>query len=165
MKTPHILYAASNLNKLKANLAGVVDPTAINAIDNEIKKNVVQLFKLGRKHYQFATRQNNREWRQKISRLYYGVYNVSKGIRLCVHGIFSTESSDHKHIGDLPDNFPNKAMYQNKLNSLRDDRNLCDYDHTASLTDLSSTVAEWTILAKDFFGDAQAYLGTQGVTI
>jgi hypothetical protein len=88
--------------------------------------------------FSFAARQNNRWWRQKISRLYYGAYNVSRAVRLCVSGEFSDDSTDHKRIGDLPADFPNQALYKNRLNSLRDDRNLCDYDHTARAADLAA---------------------------
>src|ERR1035437_10487345 len=136
MKSPHLLRAATNVQKLKENLVNVVDAAAIGAIQVEINANVVQLYTLGRNHYLFAVRQNNRSWRQKISRLYYAAYNVSRAIRLCVNGDYSTDSSDHKKIDALPENFPNKNQYANRLTVLRDDRNLCDYDHTAKMTDL-----------------------------
>ena len=165
MKTPHLLLAAGNPRRLKNNLVNVIDPTAISAIETEICANVAQLSILGRHHYLFAIRQNNHWWRQKISRLYYGAYNVSRAVRLCVSGDFSEDSSDHKKIGDLPNDFPNEATYKNRLNSLRDDRNLCDYDHTAHLADLGIGLNDAITFVAEFLRDARTYLKPRGVKL
>jgi hypothetical protein len=165
MKTPHILLAAGNSRKLKNNLINVVDSAAISAIEAEICANVAQLYILGKHHCSFALRHNNRWWRQKISRLYYGAYNVSRAVRLCESGEFFEDSTDHKKIGNLPDGFPNQALYKNRLNSLRDDRNLCDYDHTAHLADLAVGIEDSIELVANFLQDARAYLKPRGVTI
>jgi hypothetical protein len=90
MKSPHLLRASGNVRKLKDNLVNVVDTLAIAAIEAEICANAAQLYALGRNHYRFALRQNNRAWRQKISRLYYAAFNVSRAVRLCVNGDYST---------------------------------------------------------------------------
>jgi hypothetical protein len=163
MKSPHLLRAGTNVRKVKDNLVSVVDVTAISAIEAEICANAAQLYALGRAHYRFAVRQNNRSWRQKISRLYYAAYNVSRAIRLCVSGDYSTDSSDHKRIDSLPDNFPNKNQYANRLPVLRDDRNLCDYDHTGKMTDLVVSVNDAVELVRRFMEDAQVYLKNRGV--
>jgi hypothetical protein len=165
MKTPHLLRAGANVRKLKDNLVNVVDVGAISAIEKEICLNAAQLYALGRSHYNFAIRQNNRSWRQKVSRLYYGAYNVSRAIRLCVNGEYSIDSSDHRKIEILPDDFPNKNRYANRLGVLRDDRNLCDYDHTAKLTDLIVGVNDATELVQQFLNDAQSYLKRRGVNL
>jgi len=165
MKSPHLLHAGANVRKLKENLVNVVDAAAISAIETEICTNVAQLYVLGRSHYYFAVRQNNRSWRQKISRLYYAAYNVSRAIRLCANGEYSMESSDHKRIETLPGDFPNKNRYANRLGVLRDDRNLCDYDHTAKLTDLVVDVNEATELVQQLLKDAQGYLKRRGVNL
>jgi len=165
MKTPHLLRAGANVRKLKDNLAHVVDATAIAAIEAEIRANVFQLYVLGQNHYFFAVRQNNRSWRQKISRLYYATYNVSRALRLCVYGDYSTDSSDHKKIDALPEDFPNRSRYANRLGVLRDDRNLCDYDHTAKMTDLVGSVGDSAELAHEFLKDAQSYLKGRGVKL
>jgi hypothetical protein len=142
LKSPHILLAAGNLQKLKLNLVNVIDDNAIKAIEAEICGNAAKLYLLGKQHYVFAIKQNKNAWRQKISRLYYGAYNVSRAVRLCVSGEYSTDAGDHKKIGSLPSDFPNQAIYSNRLTALRDDRNLCDYDHTARCADLSILVAD-----------------------
>lgn len=165
MKTPHLLRASANVRRVKDNLVNVIDSVAISAIETEICANVAQLFVLGRSHYYFAVRQNNRSWRQKISRLYYGAYNVSRALRLCVNGEYSMDSSDHKKIEMLPNDFPNKNRYANRLGVLRDDRNLCDYDHTAKLADLVVGVHDATELVQQFLEDAQNYLKRRGVNL
>ena len=124
----------------------MVDVTAIHAIEAAICANALQLYLLGRDHYDFATRQNRRAWRQKVSRLYYAAFNVSRAVRLCVSGDYSTELGEHKKIESLPDDFPNRNKYFNRLGVLRDDRNLCDYDHTAGISDLVVGPAEATEL-------------------
>ena len=165
MKSPHLLRVGANVRKLKDNLVNVVDSTAISAIEGEIRSNAAQLFALGRLHYQFGARQNNRAWRQKISRLYYGAYNVSRAVRLCVHGEYSTDSGDHKKIETLPDDFPNRSRYSNRLAALREDRNLCDYDHTAKLADRVVGVEEAKELVRELLQDAQSYLKSRGVSL
>lgn len=150
MKSPHILLAAGNLNRLKLNPANVIDATAMRAIEEEIRVNAAELYLLGKTHYSFAIRQNNRAWRQKISRLYYGAYNVSRAVRLCVSGEYSSDPADHKKISELPDDFPHQATYNNRLSVLRGDRNLCDYDHTARCGDLSIGVADSVGLVERF---------------
>jgi hypothetical protein len=165
MKSPHLLRAATNVRQLQHNLVNVVDTHAIGAIETEICMNVAQLYRLGRNHYSFAIRQHNRSWRQKISRLYYAAYNISRAVRLCVNGEFSEDSSDHKKIGVLPADFPNQATYANRLSVLRDDRNLCDYDHTAILADLVIQIDDSAELVESLLRDARSYLLQRGVTI
>ena len=165
MKSPHLLRASANVRKLKENLVTVVDSTAISAIEAEISANVAQLYALGRSQYYFAKRQSGRSWRQKVSRLYYAAYNVSRAIRLYVNGEYSIDSSDHKRIESLPDDFPNTNKYGNRLRVLRDDRNLCDYDHTAKPDDLVLGVNEAEELVQQFLKDAQSYLSQRGVSL
>jgi hypothetical protein len=165
LRSPHLLLTATNVRRVKNNLVNVIDAAAIGAIETEICTNCAQLYALGRNHYLFARRQSNRDWRQKVSRLYYGAYNVSRAVRLCVNGEYSTEASDHKKIDTIPDDFPNKNTYANRLGVLRDDRNLCDYDHTGILSDLILMPTDALQLVTDFLRDARVYLGQHGVEI
>ena len=164
-KSPHLLLAASNVRKLHNNLTAVLEQTALDAIEAEIQANTRQLYSLGRSHLLFANRQHNRDWRQKISRFYYAAYNVSRAIRLSINGEYSTEVADHKKIEVLPDDFPDKNTYANRLGVLREDRNLCDYDHAASRGDLVSSVEESSELVQSFLRDAKKYLRGRGVTL
>jgi hypothetical protein len=165
VKSPHLLRAAPNARRLVENLKAVVDATAIASIEGEILLNVRQLYLLGREQYRFAGRQTNAMWRQKVSRLYYGAYNVSRAVRFCVHGDYSTEVGDHKKFDQLPDDFPNVNTYSNRLAALRDDRNVCDYDHTANRQDLLHAPEDSMQLVSDFLRDARDYLRNRGVTI
>ena len=165
IKAPHLLRAGANVRKLKENLVNVVDSAAILAIEAEICNNVAQLYSLGKGHYDFAVRQPNRHWRQKVSRLYYAAFNVSRAVRLCVLGEYSTDSSDHKKVETLPEDFPNKHTYTNRLGVLRDDRNLCDYGHTVKLGDLVVGLDDANELVTKFLNDANNYLKQRGVKL
>jgi hypothetical protein len=165
MKAPHLLLASGNPRKLKENLVQILDQQAILAIEAEILSNVAQLYLLGRGHYNFAVRQGNRAWRQKISRLYYGAYNASRAARLLSFGEYSAESGDHKKIEKLPSDFPSQSTYSNRLSVLREDRNLCDYDHTASIQDLILTPPDAVALVTDFLSDSSSYLRSRGVSL
>jgi hypothetical protein len=165
IKAPHILLVTGNPRKLRENLVDILDATAISAIEQEILNNIAQLYSLGRNHYLFALRQNNRAWRHKMSRFYYAAYNASRSIRLSVSGEYSTDSSDHKKIEVLPRDFPNSNTYGNKLGILREDRNLCDYDHTATLGDLILTPYDAGELVRQFLEDVQTYLRARGVAL
>jgi hypothetical protein len=164
-KSPHLLLAAANVRKLHSNLVDVLEQVALDAIDAEIQANIGQLYSLGRSHFLFAIRQGNRDWRQKISRLYYAAYNVSRAVRLCVNGEYSTDASDHKKIEVLPDDFPNKNTYANRLAVLREDRNLCDYDHVASRSDLVWSEDDSAEIVEKFLRDAKKYLRGRRVEI
>jgi hypothetical protein len=165
MKEPHILLAANNCQRLKRNLAHIIDSTAIQAIEDEINSTVSGLFRLGVEHYQFAASQSRAQWRQIISRLYYGAYNVSRSVRLHVDGHYHTDSDDHKRVKNLPDDFPNKNTYSNQLESLRSDRNLCDYDHTADEADLLISSQDALALVQDFINEARNYLTNRGMSL
>jgi hypothetical protein len=165
MKTPHLLRASGNVRMMKENLINIISRNALSAIQSEINRNVKQLFALGMSHYNFAVRQNNRSWRQKVSRLYYASYNVSRAVRLCEDGEFSTEVADHKKVGSLPDRFPNKSSYANRLSILREDRNLCDYDHTCLIGDLVTSVPDAIVLVEEFLRDARTYIRGKGIIV
>lgn len=165
LKSPHLLLASSNPQKLRANIAHIITRTSLQRIDGELDRNVIALFRLGESHYAFARSLQVNEWRQKISRFYYGAYNVQRAIRLKVEGAFSTDSTDHKVIGQLPDTFPNRATYGNQLTTLREDRNLADYSHDSTSTDLVISVADAETLVFDFIQDSRAFLLSLGLTL
>jgi hypothetical protein len=162
---PHILLASTNIRRMKTNLTGIIPPQAIDQIETALLDNVAQLYTLGRTHFLFARRQNNRAWRQKVSRFYYGAYNASRALRLCERGDFSTDASDHKKVGDLPGPLPSRARFENQLNALRDDRNLCDYDHTATIGDLVLGLLPTEQLVTDFLAESKTYLLARGVAL
>lgn len=163
VKAPHILLASGNPQKLVKNIEHLISQRAVNALHQEIRRNVVGLFRLGEEHFSFASATPHTQWRQIISRTYYGAYNVARSVRLHHAGIYSTDSSDHKKIGELPSVFPNRNTYSNRLSVLRDDRNLCDYDHAAGENELVITVPDALTLVRGFIADARSYLRQTGV--
>ena len=162
MKTPHLLLAG-NPKRLRANLVHILNGAALKAIDAEIDSNIKGLVRLGQEHQAFANGLPNLHWRQIVSRSYYAAYSFSRAVRLCHDGHYSTEVADHKALGDLPKGFQDQNRYANKLPLLRDDRNLCDYDHSATLADLAIPIDEARQLVSDFLKDATVYLIAQGV--
>jgi hypothetical protein len=162
LRSPHLLRAASNVRRVKENLVSVVNDAAILAIEREIRRNVRQLIALATSHYNFAVGQPDRYWRQKVSRLYYAAYNTSRAVRLFVNGEYTTDVTDHKKIEAIPDDFPNRNTYANKLVALREDRNLCDYDHTVSRPDLVLKLQDSIDLVDGFMADARKYLRKRG---
>lgn len=165
MKSPHILLLRKNLVELKQELGGILSKKSLKAFDDEVRKNVVQLFGLGNEHLTFANSLPAAQWRQVISRAYYAAYSVSKSVRLAVHGHYSQEVKDHDKVGDLPDDFPDRNTFANRLRLLRDDRNLCDYDHTAVEGDLSSTRVDTLALVTDLANRARVYLYARGIRV
>jgi hypothetical protein len=165
LKAPHLLLASSNPLKLRANLAHIVTPAALRRIDSELNRNVIALFRLGETHFDFAHSLPPTQWRQKISRCYYGAYNIQRAVRLRYEGGFSTDTTDHRQIGQLPDLFPDRARYAVSLVALREDRNLADYSHDSVASDLVLSVADADALVQSFASDSLNFLRGQGVTI
>jgi len=165
LKTPHLLNASSNCRKLHLNLQGIVDQAALAAIEAAIKANVVGLFRLGASHYDFARALPVKDWRQRVSRFYYGAYNLTRCVRLDFDGEFHEDVTDHKKVAVLPNGFPNTATYEHRLGLLRKDRNLCDYDHTGEEVDLMNTVADTETLVGDLLGDTTRHLKSRGIVV
>jgi hypothetical protein len=69
-----------------------------------------------------------RQWRSTVSRSYYAAYNASRSVRYFVYGQVKLTSEDHQSVGELPDDFPNKATWSSFLIDLRKDRNIADYE-------------------------------------
>ena len=100
-----------------------------------------------------------------MSRLYYAAYNVSRAVRLFVSGDYSSDVKDHQRFDRLPEDFPRKDKYANQLAVLRDDRNMCDYDHTCRSNGLVLSTAQSTSLVIEFVDDAKSYLVGKGLKL
>lgn len=165
LSEPHILLASSNHKKLLKNLSGILEPEELQKIENEIIRNCQLLYSLGESHYSFAISLPLTQWRQNISRLYYAAYNFKRSLTLMFDGGFSTDASDHAKIENLPVTINNSELYKARFKNLRDDRNLCDYSHSAVEADLLSTVEESRRLVTSFRNDVREFLGSQGVDL
>jgi hypothetical protein len=75
-----------------------------------------------------------------------------------VNGQYSREVKDHEKVGDLPDDFSDKNTYANRLRLLREDRNLCDYDHTVVEADLGMSSNDAIVLVGGLIAHARGYL-------
>lgn len=137
----------------------------LEKIRREVDRNVIALYRLGESHFLFSKSIPNTEWRQKISRLYYGAYNVRRAILLKHDGSFTTESSDHQKVDVIPDLLDNHSLYKLKLKNLRDDRNLADYSHLAVVSDLIIGLDGAEELAGSLFTDAKAFMTSHGIEI
>lgn len=165
LKEPNILLASSNCQRLIRNVQHALDPAAVEALRQEVRDNVKQLFELGDHHFQFASSIPNTNWRQRVSRFYYAAYNIRRALALHHSGQFAMDVTDHKKIGDLPDDFPNRNTFATELEGLRDDRNLADYNHVATDSDLLKIPADVEALVTAFRTEASNYLTTRGITL
>lgn len=165
LSEPHILLAASNYKKLIKNLSGVLDQDQLGKIEAEVIINVRLLYFLGESHFSFAMSLSASEWRQGVSRLYYAAYNFKRSLTLLHDGGFSTDASDHSKIDILPEGLDNIDLYKSRLKNLRDDRNLCDYSHSAAEADLLLPVLESRELVNLFRSDVRTFLVGRGVEL
>lgn len=165
MKSPHILLAASNCRRMLDNLKGVLDGSACSSLESEIHRITVALFHFGEEHFTFGKSINRVHWRQKISRYYYGAYNVKRAIQLHVNGVYNEDVSDHKNIDVFPDAFPNKSTYKIQLVTLRNDRNIADYGFESQESDLVIPVLDAEALIESFVRDSKTYLSKRGVML
>jgi hypothetical protein len=97
--------------------------------------------------------------------LYYGAYNIRRAVLLHYEGHYATDASDHKSIGSLPSDFPQANTFENRLQSLRDDRNMADYNHLAVLADLLYQPEDVELLVESFRNIASSYLAGRGLII
>lgn len=148
-----------NPRKVIRCLKGIVSEAELNKIEEELKKHIKKLVRLGEAHLRYANNLNGAgSWRQRVSRAYYACYSLSKAIRLAEDGIYSTDSSDHKKIGSLPNDFDDKPTWENKLTQFRADRNIADYDHSATEKELEVTSGTYLSDATLFTKKAKEYL-------
>jgi len=165
LNSPHLLLASANPIKMIKNLSHILNEDELNKITAEVDKNTVALFELGLIHYRFSSKLSDHDWRQKISRLYYGVYNVRRAVVLKNSGVYSTDSSDHKTVDHLPEQLNNRNSYIARLRDLREDRNLADYSHLAEMEDLIIPPSEALKFASAFISDCREFLIQHGLVL
>lgn len=165
LSPPHLLLASGNPIKMIHNLNHLLSRKASAKLTAELDRNVVGLFDLGISHYKFAIGLTDTEWRQKISRLYYAVYNVRRAVMLKHSGVFSTDSSDHLAVDKLPDKINNHESHKIKLRDLREDRNLSDYSHQAKIIDLVIPPSDALAFSIQFIDDCRKFLQQNGVNV
>ncbi|ATN34472.1 hypothetical protein ACO34A_11735 [Rhizobium sp. ACO-34A] len=156
---------AGNPRKIVACYAGLLGAGLTKIVEDELEIHAKAIYALSVDHFEFAERQKSAEWRQKVSRYYYACYNASKAVRFHFDANLSTDVSDHKKIGELPNDFPNREYYKNTLDAMRTDRNSCDYDHAVTVTDLLKKPEETGKIAEEFLADVQSYCLSRGLDL
>ncbi len=165
LSEPHLFNAGPNPLKLIRNLSGLILETEIEKIKLEIRRNVRLLYNLGVGHFEFACALDKAQWRQRVSRYYYGAYNVKRAVSLQHSGLFSTDSSDHRTVDQLPPELGNAEEYKSKLANLRDDRNLADYSHLGEVADLLIAPDACQEFVSSFIISAKQYLISNNVDL
>ena len=165
LNKPHILLASKNVMTMIENLNHLLNQTEVDKLTHEIDRNVSALFVLGKSHFDFAAPLTERDWRQKISRFYYGVYNVRRAVALKYSGTYSIDVSDHKNVDQLPDDFLNRESHIDNLKTLREDRNLADYSHLATMSDLIVSPIDAQGFATRFIADSRTFLHQRSVRV
>ena len=152
-----------NIHRIIRCLSSILPQSEIKKIEDVENKNVKQLISLAQAHLRFARlAEGPSSWRQRVSRGYYSVYNISRAIRLAVNGDYYEDTKDHKRIGDLPDDFPSVNQWKELLTKFRGDRNLADYDHSVSEKSLELRSIDYLNHARVFLNDAKIYLKLRG---
>jgi hypothetical protein len=126
---PRILEI-DNHAKVSQVLKGIAGKADLSWYSEEVAKTARHWLRLGMHHLVVSRRliSKPQDWRSAVSRCYYAAYNVSKCVRYCINGCVRFDGGDHKLVGDLPNDFPDRASWSAFLAELRQDRNFADYE-------------------------------------
>ncbi len=125
-----LILGLDNHAKVSQILKALAGRANLSWYNQEVSNTARNWLRLGMQHMLVASRlaSRPRDWRAAVSRCYYAAYNVSKCVRYCVNGFVRFDSTDHKMVGDLPNDFPARASWSTFLVELRQDRNFADYE-------------------------------------
>ncbi|WP_152482617.1 hypothetical protein [Halomonas sp. THAF5a] len=157
-----ILNFPKNAREMISVLSEVVSEESLVLLEAELHRHVILLYRLAEEHLLLATSVSSSKWRQKVSRSYYSAYNARRAVELYVSGVYNTDSSDHKNLHKLPDDFPERETKVARLRDLREDRNSADYDHLADEGNLLVPSVDAVEFAKRFLRDTRSYLENKG---
>ena len=96
-------------------------------------------------------------YRDAVSRLYYAMYHAARAVVFFTNG--GDDNQDHQVLpGNIPGDFPNTAIWANRLKTARDNRNRADYDPfpkgpafwRALASSLSNEVDEFIVVARQY---------------
>lgn len=141
---------------------------AVAAYDARVGEALKRWHLLARNHLATARAlaAHPRRWRSTVSRAYYAAYNASRAVRLSVYGRVHRGGKDHRTVGELPDDFPERDQWASFLDQLRYERERCDYDPgsdvRASLSDRPAGMVE---RVAEFVAQARQYLGARGIQL
>lgn len=103
--------------------------------------------------------------RTAVSRFYYSMYHSVRAAAYLFHG-----GDDHEAHSNLPlhvpDDFPNRSVWQNTLKSAREHRNRADYDpYPQSVRSWLPVAAQLSTECKALYSETRAYLASKGCRI
>jgi uncharacterized protein (UPF0332 family) len=155
-----------NHQQVRRGLARILDPAALVLYDQSVQSTAGAFIKLARAHLRDAKRlpPSRSPWRSVVSRAYYAVYSASRAVRYLVYGHIDRDVEDHKKVGELPNDFPDRASWSTKLVSMRKDRNLADYESgPESYGRLTSSPTTSLQDAEQFLRIVLSYLNAKGL--
>src|ERR1017187_6202596 len=110
------------------------------AYDKKVAQVASCWFNLSREHLKEARAAATTKCvRSAYSRSYYAAYNASKALRYLAYGQVSLHGDDHAKASELPDDFPNLALWTAMISTLYEHRLRADYDNW------TNTLGEHTI--------------------
>lgn len=166
-KRPHILELGNHAEVLRL-LKKMAGKSKFNWYHDNVRETGRSWFLLAAQHLRVAHRLDGqpRNWRAVVSRSYYAAYNVSRTVRYLVNGFVKFDASDHTIVGDLPKDFPQRALWSTFLVDLRKDRNIADYEPWAGVRATLSQEPRITLdKVKQFTKESKEYLRTKGIKI
>jgi hypothetical protein len=163
---PVYLVDFPNHGKVRKALASVFTRRSLAKYDAAVSSTVRSYLRLAAAQLRVATASgtNGDAWRTLVSRAYYAAYNASKAVRLYVYGFTANDASDHKNVGELPDDFPTHAQWTSKLIDMRFDRNVADYEPWPGSKAKLKKIPPTTLTdAQQFVTAVRVYLKGKGV--
>ena len=166
--SPHVLrrVAAANKNQLAAYKEGVyittVSGLSVDDLRHEATVNRLDLAKhfldAGNKLFRSRPSQH----RSSISRYYYSMYHTLRAVVFFRH-----EGDDYESHGTLhaqvPQDFPNAAMWTNDFKSARENRNSADYDpYPPAHSNWKAIAKNLSLQAPTLLAVAESYLKGKG---
>ncbi|MGI0013937.1 MAG: hypothetical protein ACREBU_10930 [Nitrososphaera sp.] len=162
------ILGLGNHQKVRRILLGMLGSKALKRYDGAIRIAVRRWYRLGMSHLGVARKLSGsgRQWRSQVSRCYYAAYNASRSVRWLVHGSVSLEPDDHKRVGDLPSDFPDREIWNSFFTQLRMDRNRADYEPWSnSIRDLEISPSQSLQQTVSFIKSVRRYLISKGITV
>jgi hypothetical protein len=164
---PHIIEVGNHA-KILALLRQMAGGANLAWYDLKVYEVVRRWLLLASQHLGVARRlvTKPRQWRSTVSRSYYAAYNASRSVRYFVQGQVKLTGEDHQSVGELPNDFPNRASWSSFLTDLRKDRNIADYEPwpEAKLM-LSLPPRDSYLKARELLTVSRAYLRGKGVPV
>lgn len=166
-KKPHILELGNHAKVLVV-LEHIAGGSDLSWYDKRVCEVAQHWFRLASQHLRVARRliSRPRDWRAVVSRSYYAGYNASRSVRYVVNGSVRFGADDHQAVGDLPQDFPQRASWSTFLVDLRKDRNIADYEPWVGMRSTLSQAPTFSLTrVEDFVRQSKLYLRRRGIKL